>query len=333
MSQILKDLNKLAEKMGAPVVGRNISEQVRAISTFYEGTTHGANIAERINEVRHAYHTSGSSTLITKTVTENKTYNASDDEADGYSSVTVNVPEPTLITKSIIQNGNYSASADSADGYSSISVNVPSDDYAKGNRILTLIDYDWAVKNIYDITEKSVDLSNGCTAEVVFSIPSTAASVGRGQRLVQINTSSKWFVFAMANVSTDSSKMKFDISSYAAVDVSSGGWVPTSITDTYSIPYDKLIHARLEALNDSSRTINVYVNNQLIFTYAGLGSATYYNSENATNIGIMRQVSSTYDRSVTYYTAKDILIYNRVLSTEEKLNNYLVAKQKFNIED
>lgn len=125
MSQILKDLNKLAEKMGAPVVGRNISEQVRAISTFYEGTTHGANIAERINEVRHAYHTSGSSTLITKTVTENKTYNATDDDADGYSSVTVNVPEPTLITKSIIQNGNYSASDDSAEGYSSVSVNVP----------------------------------------------------------------------------------------------------------------------------------------------------------------------------------------------------------------
>lgn len=36
MSQILKDLNKLAAKMGAPIVGRNISEQVRAISTYYE---------------------------------------------------------------------------------------------------------------------------------------------------------------------------------------------------------------------------------------------------------------------------------------------------------
>jgi hypothetical protein len=60
MSQILRDLNKLAEKMGAPVVGQNISEQVRAISTFYGGTSHGANINERINEVRQAYHeTSG----------------------------------------------------------------------------------------------------------------------------------------------------------------------------------------------------------------------------------------------------------------------------------
>lgn len=34
----------------------------------------------------------GSSTLIAKTITANGTYNASDDDADGYSSVTVNVP-------------------------------------------------------------------------------------------------------------------------------------------------------------------------------------------------------------------------------------------------
>lgn len=40
---------------------------------------------------------SGSATLITKTITQNGTYNASSDNADGYSSVTVNVsPEVTL---------------------------------------------------------------------------------------------------------------------------------------------------------------------------------------------------------------------------------------------
>lgn len=34
----------------------------------------------------------GSATLITKTVTANGTYNASSDNADGYSSVTVSIP-------------------------------------------------------------------------------------------------------------------------------------------------------------------------------------------------------------------------------------------------
>lgn len=38
---------------------------------------------------------SGSATLISKAITQNGTYNASSDNADGYSSVTVNVPEPT----------------------------------------------------------------------------------------------------------------------------------------------------------------------------------------------------------------------------------------------
>ena len=37
----------------------------------------------------------GGSTLITKTITENGTYNAEDDDADGYSSVTVNIPAGT----------------------------------------------------------------------------------------------------------------------------------------------------------------------------------------------------------------------------------------------
>lgn len=35
--------------------------------------------------------TGGSATLITKAITQNGTYNASSDNADGYSSVTVNV--------------------------------------------------------------------------------------------------------------------------------------------------------------------------------------------------------------------------------------------------
>ena len=64
-------------------------------------------------------------TLITKSITANDTYNASDDNADGYSSVTVNV-QPSLITKSITANGTYDAEDDNADGYSSVSVNIPS---------------------------------------------------------------------------------------------------------------------------------------------------------------------------------------------------------------
>ena len=70
-----------------------------------------------------------SAVLTEKTITSNGTYNASSDQADGYSKVTVNVPSssPTLITKNITSNGTYNASSDQADGYSSVTVNIPAD--------------------------------------------------------------------------------------------------------------------------------------------------------------------------------------------------------------
>lgn len=61
--------------------------------------------------------------LTTKSITANGTYNASSDNADGYSSVTVSV-QPSLATKEITENGTYNASSDNADGYSSVTVSV-----------------------------------------------------------------------------------------------------------------------------------------------------------------------------------------------------------------
>lgn len=48
---------------------------------------------------------------------------------DGFVSAIGNIPTgggTTLITKSITENGTYSASSDNADGYSSVTVNIPS---------------------------------------------------------------------------------------------------------------------------------------------------------------------------------------------------------------
>ena len=114
----------------------------------------------------------GPSTLVSKSITQNGSYDPEDDDADGYSAVTVNVPNSyaagdegkvvtngalvaqtarseeitvngtynttennsvtvntaggsTLITKTIEANGTYNAVDDSADGYSSVTVNVP----------------------------------------------------------------------------------------------------------------------------------------------------------------------------------------------------------------
>lgn len=63
--------------------------------------------------------------LQQKTVTANGEVTA-DSGYDGLSKVTVNVSGgSTLTTKTITQNGTYNATSDSADGYSSVTVNVP----------------------------------------------------------------------------------------------------------------------------------------------------------------------------------------------------------------
>ena len=65
----------------------------------------------------------GGSTLGTKSITNNGTYNASSDSLDGYSQVTVSVPASAVDsgTKSITANGNNQDVV----GYAAVNVNVP----------------------------------------------------------------------------------------------------------------------------------------------------------------------------------------------------------------
>lgn len=76
---------------------------------------------------------SSTPTLVTKNITANGTYNASSDSADGYSSVTVNVPTPTpsLQTKSVTPSeSSQTVTPDSGyDGLSSVSVGAISSTY------------------------------------------------------------------------------------------------------------------------------------------------------------------------------------------------------------
>lgn len=61
-------------------------------------------------------------TLVSKTITQNGSYDAEDDNADGYSDVTVNVT-PTLQAKIATQNGTVTPDS-GYDGLSQVAVNV-----------------------------------------------------------------------------------------------------------------------------------------------------------------------------------------------------------------
>lgn len=155
MSQILRDLNKLAAKVGAPVVGKNISEQVRALSTFWDGTSHGANIAERVNELAHSNIGKGSDPVLHELgVRVNGTYKAEDDECDGFSKVVVSVPADTKQIR-VTQNGVYNAVLEGKDGYSQVTVEVPPED-----------------KVLYELNTDGVSISNN-------TLPSGGAAPGR----------------------------------------------------------------------------------------------------------------------------------------------------------
>lgn len=70
---------------------------LNAIAALFEGEDDATQNAEAIaNIAAVAGNISPDPTLITKSITANGTYNASSDNADGYSSVTVNVPAQTL---------------------------------------------------------------------------------------------------------------------------------------------------------------------------------------------------------------------------------------------
>lgn len=91
----------------------DIADAIRAKNGLTD-TYKPSEMAEAISEL-------GGATLGSKAITENDTYYASSDDLDGYSSVTVNVPNPSAGTINITQNGTVDVTQ-----YASADVNVPS---------------------------------------------------------------------------------------------------------------------------------------------------------------------------------------------------------------
>ena len=90
MSTILESVNTLSEKLGVTEREQTIKDQLDLCVERLGGEGNSKDIADSAE--KFAEKEDGTATFMTKTITENNTYNAADDGVSGYSSVTVNVP-------------------------------------------------------------------------------------------------------------------------------------------------------------------------------------------------------------------------------------------------
>ena len=128
----------------------------------------------------------GSATLITKSITANGTYNASDDSADGYSSVTVNVPSSGSSAWTKVAETSYQVSTTST---SAATVAT----WATGHSELWTTDK-WVYVRIRDTAGKRTGYFYGC--DNFFLAPFSGTSTSLGVRFYERYTSGGIYTFS-----------------------------------------------------------------------------------------------------------------------------------------
>lgn len=204
----------------------------------------------------------GESVLTTKTVTANGTYSAQDDNADGYSSVTVNVPTPTpsLQSKSVSYTPSETAqsetvSADSGyDGLSSVSVSVGAiaSDYV-GSGITRRSSTDLAASGAtvtvpagYYSAQASKTVASGTagtptatksavsnhSVTVTPSVTNTTGYISGGTKTgTAVSVSASELVSGTLSITSSGTK---DVTNYASASIASGGATASATKGTVS---------------------------------------------------------------------------------------------------
>ena len=159
---------------GYSTVSVNVAPNLTALLATHNGTFNPPNGKNGFSLVTVSVPTS---TLGTKTITSNGVYQASNDNVDGYSIVSVNVASgsATLITKNIAANGTYSALNDNADGYSAVTVSVPSNVGTKN--IITNGTYNASADGFDGYSRVTVSVNASDESAVAGIINRTATSI------------------------------------------------------------------------------------------------------------------------------------------------------------
>lgn len=255
-------------------------------------------------------------------------------------------PAPTLITKSIMANGNYDPADDDADGYSSVTVNVPEiamPDYIKnGLRIFIQPNTIASSSNIpvigkesiFEIDENdSLDLSNGATISTIFKIPSNYST------LYNATSWNKIHEVYMSN----SSRIITGIRYYnSAVRVFLNGYVGQTADEGWArdvavIEPGAYVHVTTVYLFDNDRTIKFYINGVLTVTATGVGSsASYLNNAIANQFSILQSCYNDADglsskRHPPNSTYLDCALYDRILTDQEIATNFNAANETYHL--
>ena len=124
-------------------------------------------------------YTVGGATLITKTITSNGTYNASSDSADGYSSVTVNVPSGSSKNVQVLQSTSRTnaSSLTKVLGDLTVSKTGTYDVYWSGGRSNTSTSYTWGTRLYVDGTgygTENTTWTNNCQSNHLSNVSLTA---------------------------------------------------------------------------------------------------------------------------------------------------------------
>jgi len=90
-----------------------LTDSINALTTYANEVTGASDttLSDAVHTLASGY--GGSTTLITKNITANGTYSAEDDDADGYSSVTVNVPSSAASSWTKVAETSYQVSTTS----------------------------------------------------------------------------------------------------------------------------------------------------------------------------------------------------------------------------
>lgn len=107
--------------------------------------------------------------LSTKSITSNGTYTAVNDNADGYSEITVNVPQTTIESLSVTENGTYTAPSGKA--YSPITVNVS----GGGGTVVAFIIASYNAGDTVTCSKGATTLTSDTSGYYVFDIPETGS--------------------------------------------------------------------------------------------------------------------------------------------------------------